>query len=129
MRRETFEKIIDKLNEMDCESKSIVEFIKGDITFKSRTVNEINSYIMRACAVQSDMDKFVKDDLYHIIGMGNLSSSQMSQLVKATKQLTSHRTSIKSLAGKPLINVGAVNVNGKKSTYESTLLGMKFKGD
>ena len=55
--------------------------------------------------VNGQMDKFIKDDLYHIIGMGNLNAAQLSHIVRLTKILLKYRSDIKFFAGQSTITI------------------------
>ena len=67
------------------------------------TVKDLNESILSCRTAVSEMDKFVKDDLYHIIGMANLNAAQTSHIIKLTKELVSHRGDIKFIAGQKTI--------------------------
>ena len=47
---------------------------------------------------ESVMDKFVQSDLYHLIGMGNLTAPQMIKLTYLTKDWLKYRSTIKTIA-------------------------------
>ena len=44
------------------------------------------------------MDKFVKSDLYHLIGMADLNAAQTAKIIKLTKTLLKYRSEIKFFA-------------------------------
>lgn len=79
--------------------------------------------ITKARDLQSKTDSFLHNDLYHIIGMGNLSASQAAALNKLVKGITEHRTVIKTLAALPTLPNGVANT----SSYKATTFGLKLE--
>ena len=67
------------------------------------TIKDLNESILSCRTAVSEMDKFVKADLYHIIGMADLNAAQTSHIIKLTKELVSHRGDIKFIAGQNTI--------------------------
>lgn len=78
------------------------------------TVKDLNESILSCRAAVSEMDKFVKADLYHIIGMADLNAAQTSRIIKLTKELTSYRGDIKFVAGQ---NTILIPKKKKESAY------------
>ena len=62
------------------------------------SVREVTARIERARVVLGLMDKFVKNELYHIIGMGDLTEGQLLTLCRKVRILTAHRPYLKPLA-------------------------------
>lgn len=69
------------------------------------TIKDLNESILSCRTAVSEMDKFVKADLYHIIGMADLNAAQTSHIIKLTKELVSHRGDIKFIAGQSTISI------------------------
>lgn len=67
------------------------------------TIKDLNESILSCRTALSEMDKFVKADLYHIIGMADLNAAQTSRIIKLTKELTSYRGDIKFVSGQDTI--------------------------
>lgn len=78
------------------------------------TIKDLNESILSCRAAVSEMDKFVKADLYHIIGMADLNAAQTSRIIKLTKELTSYRGDIKFVAGQ---NTILIPKKKKESAY------------
>ena len=93
------------------------------ITVEHLTIGQATDLSERARDLQSKTDQFLKQDLYHIIGMGNLSASQSAALNKLVKGITEHRTVIKTLAGIPTLPNKVSNI----STYKATAFGLNLK--
>jgi DNA anti-recombination protein RmuC len=76
---------IRKVNKISEKIDSLISMSKGDY----------NNYFNHCSNLQSRSDKILKNDLYHIIGMGNLTSAQMSQVLSNIKTLTEIRHILK----------------------------------
>lgn len=79
------------------------------------TIKDLNESILSCRTALSEMDKFVKADLYHIIGMADLNAAQTSRIIKLTKELTSYRSDIKFVSGQDTI---LIPTKKKESTYK-----------
>lgn len=79
------------------------------------TIKDLNESILSCRTALSEMDKFVKADLYHIIGMADLNAAQTSRIIKLTKELTSYRGDIKFISGQDTI---LIPKKKKESTYK-----------
>ena len=79
------------------------------------TIKDLNESILSCRTAVSEMDKFVKADLYHIIGMADLNAAQTSRIIKLTKELTSYRSDIKFVSGQDTI---LIPKKKKESTYK-----------
>jgi hypothetical protein len=95
----------------------------GIITVEHLTIGQATDLSERARDLQSKTDQFLKQDLYHVIGMGNLSASQMATTTKLVKDLTEHRTLMKTLAALPALPKKI----STSSEYKSKSLGVKLK--
>ena len=78
--------------------------VDGRVDLDRLTIGQIRDLSGKARTLQSKTDQFLKQDLYHIIGMGNLSASQCATLNKLVKEVTSHRSIIKTVASLALPN-------------------------
>jgi hypothetical protein len=97
--------------------------VDDHIAFDHLTIGQAKELTVKARDLQSKTDQFLKQDLYHIIGMGNLSASQSAALNKLVKDITAYRTVVKSLAALPTLPNGIA----KTSTYKATTFGLKLK--
>ena len=94
----------------------------GQVSLDHLTIGQAKEMTVKARYLQSKTDQFLKQDLYHIIGMGNLSASQAATLNKLVKGITDHRSVVKTLAALPTLpNMG------KGSTYKATTFGLKLE--
>ena len=117
MRTSEFKGIKTILNKYISQSTSIAELcvVNDEITFDHLTIGQVKDLTEKARDLQSKTDTFLKDELYHIIGMGNLSASQAATLNKLVKDITVHRSVVKAVAGLPTLPTKISSVSKYKS--------------
>ena len=117
MKTSEFKGIKTILNKYISQSTSIAELcvIDDEITFDHLTIGQVKDLTEKARDLQSKTDTFLKDELYHIIGMGNLSASQTATLNKLVKDITMHRSVVKAVAGLPILPTKISSVSKYKS--------------
>ena len=116
MKLAEYQVIIEKISEQisQCES-ALLKYNLNLQDINKMTVEDINTTISSCRKMQQSMDKFVRDDLYHIIGMANLNAAQTSRIIKLTKELLEYRSDIKYFAGQSKI---PVSIRKKESVYK-----------
>ena len=116
MKPAEYQVIIENISEQisRCES-ALLKYNLNLQDINKMTVEDINTTISSCRKMQQSMDKFVRDDLYHIIGMANLNSAQTSRIIKLTKELLKYRSDIKYFAGQSTI---PVSIGKKESVYK-----------
>ena len=116
MKPAEYQVIIEKISEQisQCES-ALLKYNLNLQDINKMTVEDINTTISSCREMQQYMDKFVRDDLYHIIGMANLNAAQTSRIIKLTKELLEYRSDIKYFAGQSKI---PVSIRKKESVYK-----------
>ena len=116
MKPAEYQVIIEKISEQisQCES-ALLKYNLNLQDINKMTVEDINTTISSCREMQQSMDKFVRDDLYHIIGMANLNAAQTSRIIKLTKELLEYRSDIKYFAGQSKI---PVSIRKKESVYK-----------
>lgn len=87
----------------------------GKFDFDSLTISQLKEVLKEARELQSTTDKFLQTDLYHILGMGNLSATQTSELCKMVKDMTVYRSMLKALCSIAVSIPEEVNL---KPTYK-----------
>jgi hypothetical protein len=99
--------------------------VDNEITFDHLTIGQAKNLAEQARDLQSKTDSFLQTELYHIIGMGNLSASQAATLSKLVKGITAHRSVVKVAAGIPTLpkKVSAT------STYKSKTFGFSLNAE
>ena len=86
-------------------------YAEGKFNFDKLTISELKDVLKEARELQSVTDKFLQTDLYHILGMGDLSASQASEIWKIVKDMTMYRSMLKAICGIALDIPEKVNLN------------------
>ena len=122
MKKEEFDIVKSNLQKLidQCRAeKDKIDIVGG---FENLAIKEANRSIINAKNFKSKMDKVLMGELYHLIGMGNLSVTQTQTLCSMIKDLCSYRYLIECLAAmNPLTFTGKQN-----SKYNCNVLGIKF---
>lgn len=80
----TIIKNIKKLcNQVDVNRDNLL----NNISLSNINMDEIKKYIEDSSNLQSKIDQILQNELYHIIGMGNLASNQLAIFCKYIKKL------------------------------------------
>jgi hypothetical protein len=124
MRASEFNAITTVLNNFITQSAEVSNacVASGKVDLDHLTVGQVKDLSTKARSLQSKTDQFLKQDLYHIIGMGNLSASQSATLNKLVKEITSHRSIIKTVAALPTLP----NKVDVVATYKATTVGLQL---
>lgn len=125
MEKEKFEKIISGIqnhinNQLEIVGKCS---INGEsISIENLTVKEMNKLIHESGILQSSIDRIITADLYHLLAMGDLSSSQAAILIKKVKELTTYRNLLKTLSTmQPIKKSITLHSEYKSKTLEYSL--------
>ena len=125
MEKEKFEKIISGIqnhinNQLEIVGKCS---INGEsISIENLTVKEMNKLIHESRILQSSIDQIITADLYHLLAMGSLSSSQATILIKKVKELTTYRNLLKTLSTmQPITKSITLHSEYKSKTLEYSL--------
>lgn len=122
MKKNDFELIIKNLDAVIKECQNIDAKFSSSESVMKWTIKEYQNNYNIARKLQSKTDAILKQDCYHIIGMGNLTVSQTALFVKKIKTLGSLRSKIKVLASVQDIVVPNVP---KSAEYKCSLLNDK----
>ena len=116
MKHSEYQIIVENLSKQieQCET-ALSKYNLNARDISKMTIKDLNESILSCRTALSEMDKFVKADLYHIIGMADLNAAQTSRIIKLTKELLSHRGDIKFIAGQ---NTILIPKKKKESAYK-----------
>jgi hypothetical protein len=116
MKHSEYQIIVENLSKQieQCET-ALSKYSLNARDISKMTIKDLNESILSCRTALSEMDKFVKADLYHIIGMADLNAAQTSRIIKLTKELTSYRGDIKFVSGQDTI---LIPKKKKESTYK-----------
>lgn len=128
MKNDDFLDIINKIKILEIKVKDKVkELLEIDI-YKERNYRKIDVIRNELSSYQSEIDRILKIDFYHLIGMTNLSGSQIMKIVKSIKTLGRAEDTLKrgiSIINGAKIIIGSIT---SESTYKcSSLLNEVFK--
>jgi hypothetical protein len=107
-----------------CES-ALIQYNLCSQDVSKMVIEQINSTISSCREAQGEMDKFVKSDLYHLIGMADLSAAQTAKIIKLTKTLLKYRSDIKFFASQNKIQVPQKKTSSYKLSSGIKLLNEK----
>lgn len=125
MKATEFETIKTVLTNYIKQSAEVVDTctVNGQIEFTHLTVGQVNELTESARIIQSKTDQFLKQDLYHIIGMGNLSAVQSAVLNKLVREVTNHRSIVKAVATLPRV---PSKISKTVSIYKASTIGLQL---
>lgn len=107
-----------------CES-ALIQYNLCSQDVSKMVIEQINSTISSCREAQGEMDKFVTSDLYHLIGMADLSAAQTAKIIKLTKTLLKYRSDIKFFASQNKIQVPQKKTSNYKLSSGIKLLNEK----
>lgn len=107
-----------------CES-ALIQYNLCSQDVSKMVIEQINSTISSCREAQGEMDKFVTSDLYHLIGMADLSAAQTAKIIKLTKTLLKYRSDIKFFARQNKIQVPQKKTSSYKLLSGITLVNEK----
>lgn len=125
MNKEDFTKIVSTLEDYSNRMKNVKElcYKEGKILLDDLTLKQLKQTIEESRNLISQTDQFLKSDLYHLIGMGNLTVTQLSILSKLTKDITKYRSINKVIACADFTLPKKVE---KKAEYNTSIKGLKL---
>lgn len=98
MNKEIFTKIQERLEARISKCELTLCGIETTEDLKKLTI-ERAQHLQQFCKQEESlMDKFVQSDLYHLIGMGNLTAPQMTKLTFLTRDWLAYRSTVKAIA-------------------------------
>lgn len=123
MNKDTFDTILTSVESHTRRCQELIGDLQTVEDLKKKTLAEaqvIQSFCRREL---SFMDRVCTADIYHIIGMGNLSPTQMMKFTYAIHDYLSFRSTIKTLAMN-LEKISAIPTIPVRSKYQLTLGGI-----
>lgn len=121
MEATVFSTIMKNLDDMTTKCQQIKQVaLGGTEALKVLKVEDYNKIVTTAQQLHSKMDKIMQNEVYHIIGMGNMSMIQMSKFTSAVRKLGECRTAVKLIASLTTATTNRELALGD-STYKSEL--------
>ena len=123
MEKELFIKILNKCEVIAKEGDELTSSLNS-FNLKDTDETFLEKFRIKLSETQSKMDRLLKIDTYHLIGMGNLSGSQMLLFAKAIKSVGRSASGIKKSLS--FVNGAKIIISSRSAipTYESKELGL-----
>lgn len=126
MKESEFTKVSVKLSQLITEQSTLINEITSNSIIKEWALKDIQDRVRRARRLHSWQDEFFKNELYHLLGMGNLTVSQTSQLLKSSRSLSKGRTIIKQLSTLDLKDLLNPSTNEFRSVNKTRYISKFF---
>ena len=123
MEKNQFNSIIENYTYVLAECTEFINLFNGDFDLNNLTIKDFKKLMEKARKLQSKTDKILKSELYHLIGMGNLTATQTQKLCAVIKQISHARSYFKPVAGYVLNKLPDVP---DKSSYKCDVAGIKL---
>ena len=125
MEKLLFKNILSIVNENIDECKKYLDKVKTTEDLKNLTINQLMELRTICRKQQSRMDSVLRYELYHLIGMGQLTVIQQTQFLSLIKKWTTYRGDIKTIASN-LSTIDSLPSLPTESTYDCRVLKVKL---
>lgn len=123
MEKALFKSIVESYTKIADECTEFVKLFDNDFDLETLTIKEFKKLIEKARNLHSKTDKILQSELYHILGMGNLTVVQTQKLCALIKTISSARSYFKPICGYVLNELPEVP---DKSLYKCDVAGIKL---
>lgn len=129
MNKKLFEQIYVNLQKRIDLCREQFDTLSSGISLEDLSIKQVKNLITFSKEEYEIQTHILMIDLYHILGMGNLTAIQVTTLVKLIKEYSSYRSLLNDLGKKEpdLNNLPVINL--KPTKYNSTFLGGFVLGD
>ena len=126
MEQQRFSTLISNLNEFISEIDNILQGVKCPSDVENLSVKQLLDMADKLKNIESKYDSFCSAELYHIIGMENMSVNQQLIFLETVKNLLNKRPLIKPffMLNQDVLR-GHINAVGKQSKYKCKLAGIE----
>lgn len=125
MEKSLFKNILSIVNENIDECKKYLDKVKTTEDLKNLTINQLIELRNVCRKQQSRMDSVLRCELYHLIGMGQLTVIQQTQFLSLIKKWTTYRGDIKTITSN-LTTIDSLPSLPTESTYDCKVLKVKL---
>lgn len=99
MEKLVFDKLMKHYTELHSTASKFAQ-----VDLSNLVITDYNKVVQQAQTCQARLDRF-NIDIYHIIGMGNLSASQLAKFSKLIKNIEANRSVVKNIASQKLVSL------------------------
>lgn len=124
MEKNTFEQIIKNYTKVADECEEFINMFGGNFDLEELKIKELKVLIEKARSLQGKTDSILHNELYHLIGMGNLTPVQTAQLCAIIKKISGARSYFKPVSTYVLNKLPMVP---DKSDYKCNVAGVKLE--
>jgi len=123
MEKQRFETLMSNLLGLIKKCEDLVGDFRPD-AIRKWTVDEYIKKTAQGRDAMRQMDQIMSSEVYHIIGMGNLSMAQTAKFIQGIKKLGTYRSKIKTLNNFTVIGIPkmAAEAEYKSSLTKDTLI-------
>ncbi len=124
MNSEEFAIVFKNLRKLMIDSVDIVNKAGSKEKLEAIPLKEVIQLTDKARNIVSRQDKVLKNEVYHILGMGDLTPSQEMVFVKTIQTIGRTRSFVKAIASYKIPPIPGIPA---ESSYECSVLGVKLK--
>ena len=124
MTNEMFETVQKNLVFLMGECLEIKNKVPNKEAFRELSLKQAEITVNRARELQKKQDKFFTTELYHVLGMVDLTPTQELFIIQISKIILETRSYIKAIAG--IANFPTIPEIPTKADYKCTLLGINL---
>lgn len=124
MNKKDFNKITHFYGQIAERCENFTKLVSGDLD--DLTIRELKTLLEEGKKLQAASDTILSSELYHLIGMGNLTAPQTSELCKLVKRISQTRSYVKPIASYQLTKLPKVP---EKSDYNCKICQIHLQAD
>lgn len=121
MNKKDFNKITHFYGQIAERCENFTKLVSGDLD--DLTIRELKTLLEEGKKLQAASDTILSSELYHLIGMGNLTAPQTSELCKLVKRISQTRSYVKPIASYQFTKLPEVP---EKSDYKCKVADIKL---
>lgn len=123
MKDNVFNRLISNVNKLIDRANAVC--VHSTEELDTLTLSEVKSKINTARSIYGEVDKLLGTELYHLIGMSDLTKDQMVKLISRIRILSNFRPYLKPLASS---NINITKIPDD-TEYKCTVSGLTLKND
>ena len=125
MNNKDFKRMINNINGLITSADKLKTTVESKPELDDFSIKELKSMVSLARSLQGSQDKIFTQELYHVLGMADLSAAQSSAFCKKIKEFASYRHTIKYLCTYPIDTLPVAPVCTNTTEYECKVLNLQ----